>query len=192
MYLTSSWRHHDRGSDELDRDQLSQADRVFGATGAAVLLYREALDDVTVAGEIFASEFHSFREDAELAFRLRERGWEILYEPTATATHRRFNIPSRRSRMPAHVNYHSLKNRYLLRAYHQSAGNLLSTLLPTLVRDLAALVYVLLFERSSLAAYTWLWRHRAEIRSKRQQLRARRSVPQGRIDRWFRTRGLPL
>ena len=44
--------------------------------------------------------------------------------------------------MPAAVNLHSLKNRYLLRIYHQTAGNLLRTFFPTLARDLAALGWV--------------------------------------------------
>lgn len=192
MFLTPSWRHHDRGSGELDRGQWRTPQRVFGATGAAVLLRRRALDDVATGGEIFASEFHSFREDAELAFRLRERGWEVLYEPLAVAEHRRFNTPNRRRAMPAHVNYHSLKNRYLLRAYHQSLANLLLTLVPTLLRDLGALAYAIALERSSLGAYLWLWRNRRRILAKRRQLRARRSAPQRRVDRWFWTRGLPL
>jgi GT2 family glycosyltransferase len=192
MYLTMSWRHHDRGSGELDDGRWRDAERVFGATGAAVLLRRAALDDVAVGGQVFAEEFHSYREDAELAFRLRERGWETLYEPAAGAEHRRANTPRRRRAMPAHVNFHSLKNRYLLRAYHQSPTNLLVTLFPALARDLGALAYVLLFERGSLAAYGWLWRHRREILARRRTLRARRTAPQRRIDRWFRTRSQPL
>ncbi|HWN41925.1 MAG TPA: glycosyltransferase, partial [Thermoanaerobaculia bacterium] len=75
MRLTPNWRHLDRGSGEPDRGQFSRPERVFGATGAASLFRREALDDAAVEGEIFDPRFHSFREDAELCFRLRERGW---------------------------------------------------------------------------------------------------------------------
>lgn len=192
MYLTWAWRHHDRGSGARDEGQWHIPERVFGATGAAVLLRRSALDDVAIAGEVFAAEFHSYREDAELAFRLRERGWEVLYEPSARAAHRRAGTPSRRRSMPAHVNYHSLKNRYLLRAYHQGGLNFVFTLAPALVRDLGALLYTMLFERSSLAAYGWLWRHRREILVKRRRIRARRSVPRRRLDRWFWTKGMPI
>jgi N-acetylglucosaminyl-diphospho-decaprenol L-rhamnosyltransferase len=192
MRLIRTWRHLDRGSGELDRGQLSTAERVFGATGAASLFRRAALDDAAVEGEIFDSRFHSFREDAELCFRLRERGWEILYEPAAVAEHRRFNLPEKRSAMPPVVNYHSLKNRYLLRLYHQTPGNLLRTLAPTLVRDTAALGYVMLRERSSLAAYAWLWRHRAEILRRRRLIQGRRTAPAASIDRWFSSPGEPL
>jgi GT2 family glycosyltransferase len=185
MRLTRTWRHLDRGSGEPDVGQYNVPERVFGATGAASLFRREALDDVAIAGEIFDERFHSFREDAELAFRLRERGWEILYEPEAVAEHRRFNLPARRSAMPAAVNYHSLKNRYLLRIYHQTAGNFLRTLLPTLARDVAALGYVLVSERTSLPAYRWLWRHRQELWQRRREIQGRRTVAAREINRWF-------
>jgi GT2 family glycosyltransferase len=192
MRLIRTWRHLDRGSGEEDRGQYSTPERVFGATGAASLFRRAALDDAAVEGEIFDARFHSFREDAELCFRLRERGWEILYEPAAVTEHRRFNLPERRSAMPPVVNYHSLKNRYLLRLYHQTAGNLLRTLVPALLRDTAALGYVVLRERSSLAAYAWLWRHRAEILRRRRIIQGRRTVPAASLDRWFSSPGEPL
>ena len=192
MRLTRNWRHLDRGSGEEDRGQFSIPERVFGATGAASLFRREALDDVAVEGEVFDSRFHSFREDAELCFRLRERGWEVAYEPAAECEHRRFNLPERRSAMPAAVNLHSLKNRYLLRIYHQTAGNLLRTLIPTLARDVAALGWVLLWERSSLGAYGWLWRNRREIFRRRRLIQGRRTVGAGEVDRWFSVQGEAL
>jgi N-acetylglucosaminyl-diphospho-decaprenol L-rhamnosyltransferase len=192
MRLTTAWRHFDRGSGEMDQGQYGCPEKVFGATGAASLFRREALGDAAVDGEIFDLRFHSFREDAELCFRLRERGWEVLYEPAAVAEHRRFNLPERRSAMPALVNYHSLKNRYLLRIYHQTAGNFFYTFFPTLARDLGALAWVLLRERSSWAAYGWLWRHRRELRARRRTIQQRRTVPAREIGRWFTTDGEPL
>ncbi|HEV7785701.1 MAG TPA: glycosyltransferase [Thermoanaerobaculia bacterium] len=192
MRLAKAWRHFDRGSGEIDRGQFGQPERVFGATGAASLFRREALDDIALEGEIFDPRFHSFREDAELCFRLRERGWEVLYEPAAVAEHRRFNLPERRSAMPGLVNYHSLKNRYLLRIYHQTPSNFFRTFVPTLTRDLAALGWVLLREHSSWAAYGWLWSHRRELRNRRRAIQGRRTVPARDVDRWFTTDGEPL
>jgi hypothetical protein len=81
-----------------------------------------------------------------------------------------------------------LKNRYLLRLYHQTGANLLRTLVPTLARDLGALAYVLLRERSSLAAYSWLWRNRADLLRRRRIIQGRKRVN---VDRWFRVDGVP-
>ena len=192
MRLTPNWRHLDRGSGEPDHGQLATPERVFGATGAASLFRRAALLDAAVDGEVFDPRFHSFREDAELCFRLRERGWEVLYAPAALCEHRRFNLPERRSAMPAFVNYHSLKNRYLLRLYHQTGGNLARTFFPTLARDLLALGYVVAKERTSLPAYAWLWRQRRDIQKRRRAIAARRTVPAAALDRWFWQAGEPL
>lgn len=192
MRLVPTWRHLDRGSGEVDRGQWSTAERVFGGTGAATLLRRAALTDVAIGGEVFDPEFFTFREDAELCFRLRERGWEVIYEPTARCEHRRFNVPERRSAMPAWVNLQSLKNRYLLRAYHQTPRNFAVTFLPTLWRDLLAFAAVLLRERTSLPAYAWLWRHRRSIGARRAAIQARRTISAAELDRWFFRRGAPL
>ena len=192
MRLTWTWRHLDRGSGEADRGAWSRPERVFGATGAAGLFRREALLDVALDGAVFCPELHSYREDAELAFRLQERGWEVVYEPTAVAYHVRANLPSRRRAMTAEVNRHSLKNRYLLRAYHQGGLNLLWTLPPTLLRDVGAFAWVALRERSSAGAYGWLWHHRRQILARRRQIRARRTASQWAVDRWFFRSGRPL
>lgn len=94
--------------------------------------------------------------------------------------------------MPPEINYHSLKNRYLLRAYHQDGLNFLLTLLPTAWRDLLALVYVLIREPSSLPAYGWLWKNRRQIMERRRWLMHRRTCSSWEINRWFLHQGLPL
>ena len=63
---------------------------------------------------------------------------------------------------------------------------------PTLLRDLAALAYVLLVERSSLTAYRWLWRHRWGIRRRRSAIREQRTVKSAALNRWFFRKGLSL
>jgi len=192
MRLRPTWRHLDRGSGEPERGQFAAPEAVFGGTGAATLYYRPALEDAAIDGEIFLAEFHSFREDAELCFRLRERGWEIVYEPAAIATHGRRNVPERRRQMPAHVNYHSLKNRYLLRAYHGTAASLVATAIPATLRDVVILGYVLARERSSLPALAWLWRQRKHILARRRLIQSRRTLSSRRLAAWFFRSGRPL
>ena len=182
MRLTLTWRHLDRESGHLDRGQLGHRARVFGATGAASLFRRSALEDVAIGGRIFDDWFHSYREDAELCFRLQERGWDVVYEPQARAIHRRRVVPARRREASSEINFHSLKNRYLLRVYHQTSLNLLTTLPFTLLRDAMALGYVLLRERDSLPAYGWLWRNRSALFERRRLIQSRKTRS---IERWF-------
>lgn len=197
MVLRRTWRHLDRGSDEPDDGRYGEAQRVFGATGAAALYRREALADVAIPSDeemdlVFDPLFHSYREDAELCFRLHERGWSVVYEPMARCEHRRSVVPANRRATSAFVNFHSLKNRYLLRAYHETGATVLSTLPLALLRDLAALVWVLVAERGSLAAYAWLWRHRKAWWRRARAIRARRTVPARDVARWFARDSLPL
>lgn len=190
MRLTRTFRHLDRGSGEPDRGQYDQVERVFGATGAASLWRRTALDDVRLGPREWIDEsFHSYREDAELCFRLRERGFEVLYVPSARCEHRRAVTPSSRRQASAAVNRGSLRNRYLLRLAHQSRANLLRTLPMTLARDVAALLWVVCCEPSSLGAYGELWRQRRHFLARARAVRARRLVS---VDGWFGCSGLPL
>jgi GT2 family glycosyltransferase len=182
MRLTPTWRHLDRGSGERDAGQFDRRALVFGATGAASLFRREALTDVAVGGRAFDDWFHTYREDAELCFRLQERGWDVLYEPTARAVHRRLVTPGRRRQLSTATNFHSLKNRYLIRAYHQTLWNLVATLPFTLFRDALAIGWVLVGERSSLPAYSWLWRNRRALLERRRLIQARKTRS---IERWF-------
>lgn len=140
-------------------------------------------------GPIFDPDFFTFREDAELCLRLQARGWRTIYEPAARALHRRANLPTRRRAMSPLINYHGVKNRYLLRIYHQTLGNFLRTLVPTLIRDVMVIGYVLLRERTSLPAFAWLWRHRRLLRARRQFVQHRRTAS---VERWFRHQALPL
>jgi GT2 family glycosyltransferase len=56
---------------------------VFGASGGASLYRRAALDDI--GG--FDEGFFMFGEDADVAWRLRMRGWRSLYAPGAVVFH---------------------------------------------------------------------------------------------------------
>ncbi len=62
---------------------------VFGFSGAVALLRRQALNDVMFANQFFDEDFVSYKEDADLSWRLRWRNWDIVYVPEAVAYHHR-------------------------------------------------------------------------------------------------------
>jgi GT2 family glycosyltransferase len=170
IYRTSTGRHFDRGSGEPADGNYLLEEEVFGASGAAGFYRREALESARITTGVFDSDFFLYREDADLSWRLQNLGWKCLYVPSAVAYHRRRNLPERRSRMSPLVNFHSVKNRFLLRINNQSAADAARTLLPTLARDLVVLGACLTIERSSLPAFTWLWRNRKRLWAKRREI----------------------
>ena len=121
IYFTTSGRHFDRGSGEPAAGRYLREEEVAGASGAAGFYRRTALEQAQISTGYFDADFFLYREDADLAWRLSRLGWKCLYVPAAVAAHRRRNLPERRRAMPAVVNLHSVKNRFLLRINNQTA-----------------------------------------------------------------------
>ena len=173
IVFTRSGRHFDRGSEEEGDGRYLEPEEIAGTTAAAGFYRRDALEAAKISTGYFDSDFFLYREDADLALRLALLGWKCLYEPRATAWHRRRNLPDRRDRMPAPANFHSVKNRFLLRINNQSARDFARNLVPTLGRDLVVLGACLTFERTSLPAFSWLWRNRERLWEKRREIQSK-------------------
>ena len=170
--FTASGRHFDRGAGQIAAGRFEKEEEIAGASGAAGLYRRAALEGARISTGVFDADFFLYREDADLAWRLRRLGWRCLYVPAAVAAHRRRNTPERRRQMSALANMHSVKNRFLLRINNQTAGQCLLTAVPTFARDLVVLGACLTVERSSLPAFGWLWRNRRRLWAKRREIEA--------------------
>lgn len=106
--VTKSHRFFDRGQGEIDRGQYDQHRECFGASGAAALYRRTALEEVSYKGrhtergpedrvevpvlsevEVFDETMFMYKEDCDLAERLVAVQKPCLYVPTALAWHNR-------------------------------------------------------------------------------------------------------
>jgi GT2 family glycosyltransferase len=170
IVFTASGRHLDRGSEEEGEGRYVDEEEVAGTTAAAGFYRREALESARISTGYFDSDFFLYREDADLAWRLAKLGWKCLYVPSAVAWHRRRNLPERRRDQSPEANRHSVKNRFLLRINNQSAEEFWRTLVPTAFRDFVVLAACLTIERSSLPAFTWLWKNRRRLWRKRSEI----------------------
>ena len=190
MVVTSSGRHFDRGAGSADTRLFDQPAWVFGGTGAATLYRRAALVDVAYPdGEIFATNFFAYREDAELAWRLQWRGWRCLYEPQAVAAHRRGFRPESGRQGHDAINRLSVRNRFLLRLHCADIGWHLGCLPWWLLRDLAVIGACCTVERGSMPALGDVWRLRRDAAARRRWVMDRRTQSSRRLRRWFRRRG---
>jgi len=159
---------------------------VFGVSGAAALYRASFLRDVAVDGQVLDEDFHTYREDADLAWRGRLFGWRALYVAGAVAYHVRTVTPQKRRQLPPSVNMHSVKNRFLLRLKNESLYLALRNAPFELPRDLLAIAAVLTVERTSRAALTWIWRNRGRVLARRREIQRRRRVSDRKLARWFR------
>jgi GT2 family glycosyltransferase len=185
VFFTRNMRHLDRGSEESDAGQYDQPQFVFGATGAAALYRRSMIDDVSVFGEFFDEAFFADREDADVAWRAQLMGWNCLYVPRAVAWHVRRVTPERREQLPLIINWHSVKNRFLMRRKNISPW-LYARLFPHfIVRDLAVWGYALVRDRRLISALLHPLRHRSETMRKRAWIQAHRRVSDRDLLKWF-------
>jgi GT2 family glycosyltransferase len=185
IYFTRNMRHLDRGGEEVDSGQYDRQQWVFGATGAAAMFRRSFVEAASVNGQFFDEEFFSYREDADLAWRGQLMGWKCLYQPSAVAWHVRRVTPERRENLPVEINWHSVKNRFLMRGKNASGWLCRRLLFPVAARDLMVVGYALLRDWRMLSAVVYPLKNIASIRAKRKIIQERRRVSDRDLLWWF-------
>jgi GT2 family glycosyltransferase len=194
--LLSDGSGADRGFHERDRGQFNLREEVFGACGAAVLYRREMLEDVG----LFDETFFNYYEDTDLSWRMRLRGWTVLYEPSAVVHHVHAGSSGEWSPF---FTFHVDRNRLFMilknappgmvfRAFSRFASlagaNAVRTALSRVTRPPAVLDRVNQGPgraRIHVRVLASLLRHLPEMLGKRRRIRRRRAVSDHEITRWF-------
>ncbi len=185
IYFTPMLRHLDRGSQEPDKGHFLNFEYVFGATAAAALYRRKMIDDISIKGEFFDSDFFVYREDADVAWRGQLMGWRCLYTPRACGYHVRNVLPGKRRALPAEINMHSVKNRFLMRMKNMTPDLYRRNWLAITGRDLLVIGACLLHEHSSLKAFSFVLRNWKSVMAKRREIMSRRRVQDDDLASWF-------
>lgn len=190
----------DRGFGEPDQGQYEKREEVFGACGGAVLLTRKMLDDV--GG--FDETFFAYYEDTDLSWRMRLRGWKILYEPAAVVEH--VHTGTNVEWSPFFI-FHVDRNRlfmilkngppgFVLGAFlsfgWRSAKMAVRAVVPRRQPGLATVSSGARFSRAriELRVMLSLLAHFPEMLAKRWRIRGRRRVGDDEIRRWLYPREL--
>ncbi|OON66056.1 glycosyltransferase family 2 protein [Hymenobacter sp. CRA2] len=169
----------------LHGQRLSQADvqagYVAGADGALPLLRRRFIDDLRVDGQFFDERFFAHKEDWDVAWRGHLYGWRTYLEPACRALHPRVFRPgdlALRRRLAGAIKTDAVKNQLmlLLKNGPTRGGEGFRFWLGVLPRQLAVFLYILLLERASLPAYSYVWRHRRAVLASRRQVQARAAL----------------
>ncbi len=185
IYFTPYLRHLDRGSRQIDNGHYLKREYVFGATAAAALYRREMIDDISIDGEFFDSDFFVYREDADVAWRAQLMGWRCLYTPYARGYHVRAVLPGNRRALPKEINMHSVKNRFLMRVKNITGDLYRRYWLPITFRDLVVVGCCLLYEHYSLKAFWHILRSWPRLLSKRRWIMTRKRVSDDYMAAWF-------
>ena len=165
----------DIGQGEKDHGQYDQEGEVFGVSAAVCLCRRDALLEVAVEGQVFDEAFFMYKEDVDLSWRLRLRGWECYFTPYAVAYHARgWKKSLARKDVPRAVRFHSYKNHRLAILKNDNLSVILPDLVHILGFELAAIIFVLFREAFLLKAYWDLLLSIPHIRRWRSAIHSRR------------------
>ncbi len=73
-----------RGVDEVDNDQYDKVEETDFATGACMMLSRQAV----VAAGLFDEKYYLYLEDADLSQRMKKKGFDVIYSPKGHLWHK--------------------------------------------------------------------------------------------------------
>lgn len=186
----------ERGAGESDdATRYAKTEEVFGVSGAIGLYRMAALEDVAYKQEYFDEDFFVYKEDVDLAWRLRLRGWAALYVPRAVAYHYRAAygrdqasflevIRGRRGRSKV-VNFYSYRNHLLLLLKNDQLANALLDMPRVAWYELRKFLYVLIAEPSTLRAIPSYFRLLPRMLKKRGAIMRGATVKAKDMRKWF-------
>jgi GT2 family glycosyltransferase len=161
-----------RGWLEEDRGQYEQREEVFAGPGNGLLLRREALAEVGTLDDIF----FAYYDDADLCWRMRLRGWTVIYEPRAVVEHRH----SGASTSPAFV-FYTNRNRIFMTLKNGSPRRAWGVVTDGAWMNAAVGIWQLPIKLSVAASVA---AHLPEMLLKRVRSRRGRRVMDAQIDLW--------
>ncbi|MBI4280803.1 glycosyltransferase family 2 protein [Candidatus Uhrbacteria bacterium] len=195
LRLLRSRRAIERGAGEQDQERYHEAAEIFGVSGALGIYRLSALETVAMNGQYFDEAFHAYKEDVDLAWRLRLAGWRAWYVPAAVAYHFRraaghkrtalAEIAANRSKKSSLINYLSYRNHLLTLLKNEHGRNFLRHALWIGGYEGAKFFYLLLCEPKTLRAIIdWIqWFPRTL--QQRKMIMARTKVSAADMRRWF-------
>jgi GT2 family glycosyltransferase len=199
LVLTRQRRFMPRGEGERDVGQFDDAVEVFAVDGAAPVLRRRALEQISVLGEYLDENFFAHKEDHDISWRLHLAGWECWYVPTAVAFHcrttrglgtsgylsaiRNFHQTEREKSQPVRVN--AMKNQWLMLLKHEDAFNFVRDFPFILGREAMVATHRLFFAPRTLVAIPMTIKLLPEtLRKRRVAKRNQRMNPRA-LRRWL-------
>jgi GT2 family glycosyltransferase len=199
LNLTRQRRLTPRGEGERDIGQFDEVCEVFGIDGAAMVVRREALEQIRIGDEFLDENFVTHKEDHDLSWRLRLAGWECWYVPLAVAFHGRTtrglgSTPYRSAILQFHRNQrdkplpiriHAMKNQWLMLLKNEDLSNFFRDFPFILGREAIVLGHSLLFAPKSLKAIPMTIKAMPDTLRKRRTARSSRVTDPRALRRWL-------
>lgn len=178
-----------------DKPEYSDDTEVFGVSGTVPIYRKSALESVAYEGQYLDNDFFAYKEDVDLAFRLRFAGWKSYVVGAAVAYHDRTakstvgmklmdKIAYRKNKSKI-TNGNSYRNHLWMLQKNISEGIWQQCKYAIIGEELKKLLYVLLFEWGTIPKLFEVWKTRKRTALKRRQIMISRQVSDKEMLRWL-------
>jgi GT2 family glycosyltransferase len=175
IVINSSGRARDRGQNQIDSGQFDKDVNVFGVSGAGPMFRKSALEDIKFEDEYFDEDFFAYWEDVDLSWRLQNKKYVVKYVPQATAYHGRVAGQSKGGYLHLFkfIQHHKKLNKQVLKWNYKNhilmyIKNAKLIWHPAfIIREIAMLGYIIIFETGTLKVIPELIRQIPRILKKR-------------------------
>ena len=186
------------GAGENENLNKKESVEVFGVSAAAAIYRLAALRDVaknTNSRECFFDEdFFSYKEDIDLAWRLRHRGFRSYILPVFSMHIRsakaegdsQLKTVFGRTKKSALANFHSQKNHLFVLVKNDFLANLSLDAAHILWYELRKFIYVILFEWRTIPAYFVFMAKLPKMLKKRKEIMAKSVISAKETRKWFK------
>ncbi|MBU0596683.1 hypothetical protein KKA94_00780, partial [Patescibacteria group bacterium] len=162
-----------------------EAKEVFGVSGTLPMFRSSVIEEVG----LFDLSYGSYKEDVDLAFRLRSAGHKAFVLLNAVSHHDRTGIDigpvKNKKNQPEYIKYNSYKNHLMTLYKNEYWQNLLLDLPWILWYELRKFSYFLLFDRKVLVGLRDIWRIRKELKIKRLKIKKLRKISWREMRKWW-------
>ena len=170
-----------------------QSQPVFGLSATAAIYKRKALDIVAMEAnnqqEYFDEDFFAYKEDIDLAWRLRLMGYENWLVTSTKAYHHRSvhreGILKRIRSQRGMANKLSYRNHLMLLYKNSFYKNLFKDLFHIKWYEFRKFVYLLMFQAKTLAGIGEYLKNLPKLSKKRKYIMTHRTVKPEDIYKWF-------
>lgn len=196
------------GQGEPDKGQFEKEAEIFGADGAVPVYRMKALEDVKLpilkhnpnhekySYEYFDEDFFMYKEDVDLAWRLRIAGWKTIYAPLAVAYHGRgsgdsmakkyIDIIRERRKINNAAKYLSSRHQRLMQIKNDFPSLLfVKHFFQFVPKETGAWIYTAIFEGFARKVLKDLYRDAPIFLEKRKMVMAKKRVRAKEMERWF-------
>ncbi len=165
----------DIGQLKENHDEFNQTKEVFGTSAACPIYFKKALENIKINNEYFDEDFFTYKEDVDLAFRLRLAGYKCYFVPDLIAYHDRsikkgLNVSQNRKNRSSWVNEYSYRNHIYLLIKNEFFSNFIKCFFPLFIYEFKKFIYVLFFETKTLKFFFKSFSLISKMRKKRKYI----------------------